>query len=57
MRIYSSPINDNRWIIQPFRTTFKGAGREEKIRESAKSLDFRFISVYSLGDSLLASYK
>lgn len=56
MRIYNSPLNDNRWILQPFRASFKGAGREERIREKAKSLEFRFICVYSQGDTLHAAY-
>lgn len=56
MRIYTSPKDDNRWIFQPFRETFRGAGREEKIRQKAKELDFRFLSVYSAGDALHAAY-
>ena len=56
MRIYTSPKEDHRWIFQPFRATFKGAGREEKIRQKAKELDFRYLSVYSTGDSLHAAY-
>ena len=56
MRIYTSPKEDNRWIFQHFRATFKGAGREEKIRQKAKELDFRYLSVYSTGDSLHAAY-
>ena len=56
MRIYNSPLNDNRWIFQPFRASFSGVGREEKIREKGKSLEFRYIAVYSEGDTLHAAY-
>lgn len=56
MRIYTSPKEEHRWIFQPFRSVFKGAGREEKIRQTAKELDFRYLSVYSTGDALQAAY-
>lgn len=56
MRIYTSPKEDHRWIFQPFRATFRGAGREERIRQKAKELDFRYLSVYSTGDALHAAY-
>lgn len=56
MRIYNSPLNDTRWIFQPFRASFKGAGREEKIRQKGKELEIRYLSVYSVGDVLHAAY-
>ncbi len=52
MRIYSSPKENNRWIFQPFRALYRGAGREDKIRKEAKRLDFRFVSVLPLNDAL-----
>lgn len=56
MRIYNSPKENYRWIFQPFRDKHTGAGREEKIRNSAKKNDFRYISVFASGDALHAAY-
>lgn len=56
MRIYTSPKAEHRWIFQPFRATFRGAGREDKIRQKAKELDFRYLSVYAIDDALHAAY-
>lgn len=56
MRLYISPKEEYRWIFQPFRASFKGAGREDKIRKLAKELDFRYLSVSLISDELHAAY-
>ncbi|MCS6271900.1 hypothetical protein G3489_19685 [Shewanella baltica] len=56
MRIYVSPKNENRWILQPFRVVVKGAGREERLRLIAKANEFRYLNVFPLRDELHAAY-
>lgn len=56
MRIYISPKEGYKWIFQPFRQSVRGANREERIRQSARELDFRFLCVYPENDVLHAAF-
>ncbi|TVU70401.1 hypothetical protein FQP81_18265 [Pseudoalteromonas distincta] len=56
MRIYLSPKKEHRWLFQPFRESFSGAGRESKIRNSAKKNDFRYLNIFPSGDTLHAAF-
>jgi hypothetical protein len=56
MRIYKSPSQGTKWLFSPYRESFNGARIEERVVDTARQQDYRFVHAIRSGDTVRASF-